>query len=402
MTRAPLLSLLASLLAQIAAPAWAADSPGNSQANESPESTEAGTGWDAVWGAFWYLRSLAEYDDLTFIYGGVEGSSALVLRDNTVNPATSTWIFLEGKKLFVSPGYGSPTSAETITPGKYAMSFFPGGPSSQTAEYDRRELSYLLIDLRINSIVFGMPPGTGSEVIHAPFLTGPGWGAQGGAHHSEAANIASQLGLTFQIVGSPQQGFVTTQNPPGGALMGAGAVLSVELEAGQPLEIASVDTMETAHECEGEGPYECSVTITPKDDDDLMCPLAPQIDRMLRHRGAGEATKRRDVFIRLPPETRGKDILVRQAPGRFDALMLTAFHKTANAPPTVIQCHDGSEAASAGRTADLYFRNPDTGASFIMVEFCFRDTGIAKLNISAHDPEEEDKPEQSRKQVKRD
>ena len=58
-----------------------------------------------IWGTLWYLRSMAEIDDLSLVYGGVEGSSVLVYRD--YGTGKSHWVYLEGNNpLFVAFGQG--------------------------------------------------------------------------------------------------------------------------------------------------------------------------------------------------------------------------------------------------------------------------------------------------------
>jgi hypothetical protein len=338
------------------------------------------TGWDEIFGILWYLRSFADDDDLTHVYGGVDGSSVLVYRD--YDNGKSHWVFLEGgpsSVAFLSMGAGMPHELSTNVRGEFltsTTSFTWSGPKVA----NKRDLSYYLVDAYEYSLLDSQP-GT---INHVPFLRGKGW-TLGGAMKNEAKLLVEGVGLTFAIDPTGDQtGFVVEDTVPiNGSLLTAGSTVTVKLQQVMVAGITTGDTWQTAMaitDDDGDKAATATGVISVDHTQTASSPIHPNHPAHRILNPGMPIPQRRDIFFRLPAEAQGKIINVSQTSGHYESLMLSV--KTVNNGQLVDVPWGGKKyAAVNGMRPQLQFFNPPETTCYLMVEHRFRDVATISLDV---------------------
>ncbi len=329
------------------------------------------TPFTKLFDTLWYLRSIAEVDVLTSVYGGVEGSSALILRD--YDNRKSHWTLLEGQELYLSSGAGGSKWVTTQVPGNYVTSEWGGtwnGAAPQ--ESKKNQLSWVLVDLYLRS------KAEGSSITHAPFLTGFGW-TGGGASIADANSLCNSMDLVIVLeTGSPVNGFVISQSPAGGALI-TGAIGSPAREVKVTLSGGVVimppilgDYWEDAilvGELGSDGTVNASGTLTLGYANNENPPT-----------GIGDPNAP-DIFFKLPASAKGRLVTVTEQKGNFDRLVLCAFKKPTSGPLEMIKWDGIKDAAVVGIRPSLVFVHPRTVDCYVMGELTGRKLGAVRLTF---------------------
>lgn len=370
----PIRSVVASLaLACASSVASAQPEPGSTTPPPPPPS-----GGFRVVGVLWYLRSHAAMDDLTLVYGGVQGSAALVYRDQTTQK--SHWFFLEGGSLYVASDKEAPWYTSTSARGKFITTIRPFDWSTPK-EGNRRELSWLLADLYDLSKVVPTNPaveGDLKDIRHAPFFIGKGWTDAKGATWAEVQDLCESLGLTPQVQTTTTQGYVNQQDPIGGTLMtpGTGDNIKVWFDQTPPSSIPLVAGDSwlgpiPLEDPDGDGVIIATVDVTASHVDDAKSPIK-------YYDGTPVDRNRKDLFLKLPPEAKFHKVSVKQVEPR-DRLILTAW-KVAGGLLNNVPSADRPYTAQLGLQPTIEYVH-DSDDILIMVEFDTRNTGHAVLKI---------------------
>ena len=172
-----------------------------------------------------YAKGKTLYDDGTWVAGGAEGSSFLMVRHRhrkfKKNRKETTWVFLHGDHLFLQVP-GEPAEVITSRPG-WGVTSKAGDWEKDAVEVDQRRLSVRLMQLY-----------KAHGVLHVPFLTGRGWPeitpGKRGASASRARDILQHMRLNMMTVGSLSDGRVVEQAPAGGTPVSPGTTVWVRLD----------------------------------------------------------------------------------------------------------------------------------------------------------------------------
>ena len=330
-----------------------------------------------VVGVLWYLRSHAAMDDLTLVYGGLQGSAALVYRDQTAQK--SHWFLLEGGSLFVASDHDAPWYTSTSSRGKFITTTRPFDWSAPK-EGNRRELSWLLADLYDLSKAVPTDPNEGElrDIRHAPFFIGKGWTNAKGATWAEVQDLCDSLGLVPQVQTATTQGFVNQQLPLGGTLMtpGTGDNIQIWFDQTPPSSIPLVAGDSwlgpmPVEDADGDGVAIVNVEVTASHTDDAKSPVK-------YYDGTPVNRNRKDVFLRLPPEAKYHKVTVKLVEPR-DRMILTAW-KVVGGSLANVPSGDRTYTAQLGLQPTLEYVH-DSDDIVLMVEFDTRNTGNAVLKI---------------------
>ncbi len=185
-----------------------------------------------------YVSNQAVHDDETWVDGGADGSSLLMIRTGR-NRDKTTWVLLSGNYLFLRVP-GEPPEEITSKPG-WGVTSYNGG-WGKPFEVNHQRLSMQLQKL-----------AKAHGVLHVPFLTGKGWpelslaDTRRGARASRARRLLQRMRLNMFTVGTPPPGDarVVEQSPAGGTPVSPGTTVFVRLEASTPSGVAG-DTRSTA------------------------------------------------------------------------------------------------------------------------------------------------------------
>lgn len=200
-------------------------------------------------------ESVAEDDD-TWVVGGAEGSSILLIHDRAAK--RTRWVFLHGKHMYLSVP-GEKPEIVTNRPGWSVVSE-KGDWDELAKPMSTRELSRHLEKLY-----------KAHGVLHAPFLTpqdpitGTG---DPGASVSEARALLHRMRLNMMITGSNTDGRVVEQSPAGGTPVAPGTSIWVRLDGPTTSPSTEGDTFAAPITITGAtGTHSYTAIITPEHHD---------------------------------------------------------------------------------------------------------------------------------------
>ncbi|MEE9293672.1 MAG: PASTA domain-containing protein [Phycisphaerae bacterium] len=167
-----------------------------------------------------YVKNQTYYEEETWVAGGADGSSFLVIQTRRKHKTIATWVFLHGNHLFLRvPGY--PPEKITDQPGWGVVS--NEGDWGSPFQVDQEELSDSLRKLY-----------KAYDVLHIPFLTGKGWPDDIGATARDAKRTLKLMHLHMITVGAKVDGHVIKQSPPGGTPVVPYTTVLVEFDGKPP------------------------------------------------------------------------------------------------------------------------------------------------------------------------
>jgi len=317
-----------------------------------------------VWGSLWYLRSTHEVDAVTLVFGGVDGSSALVSRD--VVKKKSYWVFLEGASMDVSFGAITPPEAVTSVPGDLIVSAYPY-IVEEKKEANKRDLSYALCD------VWSYTKDK-DKIKHMPFFFGKGW--NGGAWYAEAQSICQSMTIAIELAASsPAKGRVIVQDPIGGKLLADGAAhkVVVTLDGSDPPAVvaalsAAADGTSMAR----------AIPVVPAPGERFALAAGEMTTAHADILPPGSTEKMNDLVFRLPAEAANELITVSEE-GMGDRLRLTMWTWDGGAPtsPPWLGSTKTQITAFAPR---FRFLQPNDHC-YLAVEFPSRNLGSVQLRF---------------------
>ena len=229
-----------------------------------------------------YIYGHPQYDSLTWVAGGAQGSALFLMQDPQAGE--STWVLISGQSMYLRvPG----EDPETVTDKQgYAVTSEQYGDwGSSDFQYDQRELTdYLLLAYEE------------TDILHTPCLTGNGWsaipGGGYGATRDEAEDILEDFGLEIRIVGEKETGYVVSQTPIGGVPVASHATIDIELD-GSEISSAMASTQakgnDPQHAIELQG-----------DSDELIAYIRLEEGHTDAHQLTDCGGNGRDVFWKLP------------------------------------------------------------------------------------------------------
>jgi hypothetical protein len=322
----------------------------------------------------WYLRSMAEIDDLTLVYGGVEGSSALIFRD--YDNGKSYWTLLEGNELYLSDGSGSTNKWITTTVAGNFLTTERGATQtsgwSGPSEANKRQLSWAIVDLYARS----KAADSANPILHAPFLKGFGWPG-GGASFAEVQRICASMYLPPPELntGSPTTGYVVSQTPEGGTLLtDPNTIIKVTLSGGIPTMPSNSGDWWDNPLIVGELGANGRV--------DATCPMTTShVHREDPPSGLGGDANSVDAFFKLPASSRGRLVTVSQQAGAFDRLVLNAWKKSSTGALEYVKWDGNKDVGALGLKPVLVFVSPADADCYVMAEFKGRNLGSVRLTF---------------------
>lgn len=272
-----------------------------------------------------YVSNRAVHDEETWVDGGADGSSLLMVRTGR-NRDKTTWVLLHGNHLFLRVP-GEPPVEITSKPGWGVTSYNGGWGKSR--EVNQRRLSMRLQKL-----------AKAHGVLHVPFLTGKGWPKLNGtddplrygASASRARSLLQRMRLNMLTVDTPPPGDarVVEQSPAGGTPVSLGTTVLVRLEA-------STTSDELVGDKRSEAIDVPSLSAEEGEEEDLASVL---LTEDYTNEGANPRPScgfnKLDIFWKLAPGTTERDITVRLADQSGPPLTLSAWKKKIDG--TLEQC----------------------------------------------------------------
>lgn len=323
--------------------------PNQSFTGKGGESRTPASSHTQTWIDTTYVSGQVLQDDDTWVGGGADGSSFLVVR-NKLEKET-TWVFLNGNYMYLQlPGVRP--EIVTHTPGSRITSKAGDWPARATSPIDMPEITYYLRNLY-----------EAFQVLHVPFLTGEGWPetSEGtrGADADDAEWILARMSLDMRRIGSNQTGKVLKQVPAGGRPVSAGTTVRVWLDGSQSIIDAGLntlgDTYKTAISIAHQGTVKKKIT---KDYHDTL----PKTSCDLIANG-------KEIFWELPDDAKGKMVTVVRI-NRDKRVTISAWKgdPDMNVDPTPIGCDGATDCCARGLNPSITFIADASLITFVVID----------------------------------